>query len=61
MQWGLPKEVLRDVWNLVAKGQGQLDAKQFIACVYLMDSVKKVYCLLAGIHIDVLHQCAMST
>lgn len=48
MQWGLPKEVLRDVWNLVAKGQGQLDAKQFISCVYFMDSVKKVYSLLAG-------------
>lgn len=60
MQWGLPKEVLRDVWNLVAKGQGQLDAKQFISCVYLMDSVKKVYCLLAGTCIHVLCQHALS-
>lgn len=41
MQWGLPKEVLREVWNLVASGQGQLDVKQFVSCLYLMDSVKK--------------------
>ena len=42
MQRGLPKEVLRDIWNLVAGSQGQLDARQFISCLYLMDSIKKV-------------------
>ena len=42
MQWGLPKDVLRDTWNLVAGNHGQLDARQFISCVYLMDMVKKV-------------------
>lgn len=42
MEWGLPKEVLREIWALVAGQQGQLDARQFISCVYLMDSVKKV-------------------
>mmetsp|Transcript_13483 Transcript_13483/g.40790 ORF Transcript_13483/g.40790 Transcript_13483/m.40790 type:complete len:521 (+) Transcript_13483:285-1847(+) len=41
MQWGLPKEVLRETWNLVASNQGQLNAHQFISCVYLMDAVKK--------------------
>ncbi len=42
MEWGLPKEVLREIWALAAGQQGQLDARQFISCVYLMDSVKKV-------------------
>lgn len=42
MQWGLPKGVLRNTWNLVAGNLGQLDARQFISCVYLMDMVKKV-------------------
>jgi hypothetical protein len=42
MAWGLPKEVLREVWALVAGSQGQLDKHQFVSALYLMDSVKKV-------------------
>lgn len=41
MEWGLPKEVLREVWALVAGNQGQLDKHQFVSALYLMDSVKK--------------------
>jgi hypothetical protein len=46
MAWGLPKEVLREVWALVAGSQGQLDKHQFVSALYLMDSVKKA-CRLA--------------
>ncbi len=42
MAWGLPKEVLREIWALVAGSQGQLDKHQFVSALYLMDSVKKV-------------------
>lgn len=41
MEWGLPKEALREIWALVAGSQGQLDKHQFVSALYLMDSVKK--------------------
>lgn len=42
MQWGLPKAVLKQVWDVVAGDEGQLNPQQFAACLHLMDNAKKV-------------------
>lgn len=42
MQWGLGREVLREIWALVAGDSGQLSTQQFISCIYLMDNAKQV-------------------
>jgi hypothetical protein len=41
MQWGLPKELLKEIWEVVAGDEGQLTCQQFLACLYLMDNAKK--------------------
>lgn len=41
MQWGLGREVLREIWALVAADSGQLSTQQFISCIYLMDNAKQ--------------------
>ncbi len=42
IQWGLGRELLREIWALVAGDAGQLSTQQFITCLYLMDNAKQV-------------------
>ena len=42
IQWGLGRELLREIWALVAGDSGQLSTPQFISCLYLMDNAKQV-------------------
>ena len=41
MQWGLPKEALKGIWELVAGDEGRLTQGQFLSCIYLMDLAKR--------------------
>ena len=41
MQWGLPKEALKSIWEVVAGDEGRLTQGQFLACIYLMDLAKQ--------------------
>lgn len=41
MQWGLQKEVLRDIWEVVAGDEGRLSQDHFLGCLYLMDLAKR--------------------
>lgn len=47
MQWGLGREVLREIWGLVAGDSGQLSTQQFISAIYLMDNAKQVQLITA--------------
>lgn len=42
LQWGLPKQTLKEVWDVVAGNQGFLTSAQFVSCLYLMDNAKRV-------------------
>ncbi|CAL8470940.1 g10482 [Coccomyxa elongata] len=41
LQWGLPKEVLRDIWEVVAGDEGRLSQSHFLGCLYFMDLAKR--------------------
>jgi len=41
MQWGLPKELLKEIWEIVAGDEGRLSQAQFLSCLYLMDLAKR--------------------
>ena len=41
MQWGLPKAILKDIWEVVAGDEGRLTQRQFIGCIYLMELAKR--------------------
>ena len=41
MQWGLPKEALKSIWEVVAGDEGRLTQGQFLSCIYLMDLAKR--------------------
>ena len=41
MHWGLPKQTLKDVWQVVAGNASSLDQQRFVACLYLMDLAKQ--------------------
>ena len=40
MRSGLPKSSLKEIWDLVAGEQGQLNRHQFVQCLYLIECVK---------------------
>ena len=41
MHWGLPKDVLKSIWEVVAGDEGRLTQGQFVSCIYLMDLAKR--------------------
>lgn len=41
MQSGLPKEILKTVWDLVAGDAGQLSRHQFVQALYMIECVKR--------------------
>lgn len=40
-QWGLQKDVLRDIWEVVAGDEGRLSQGHFLGCLYLMELAKR--------------------
>ena len=40
MRSGLPKEILKSIWDVVAGDEGYLNRHQFVQCLYLVDCVK---------------------
>lgn len=41
MQWGLPKAMLKKIWEVVAGDEGRLTQRQFVSCIYLMERAKR--------------------
>ena len=41
MQSGLPRQTLKDVWQVVAGSASFLTQQQFVSCLYLMDLAKQ--------------------
>lgn len=41
MEWGLPRQVLKDVWQVVAGDESYLSQQGFVSCLYLMDLAKQ--------------------
>ena len=41
MQWGLPRQTLKDVWQVVAGDESFLTQQQFVTCLYFMDLAKQ--------------------
>ena len=41
MQSGLPRQVLKGVWQVVAGDASFLNQQQFVSCLYLMDLAKQ--------------------
>ena len=41
MQSGLPRQTLKDVWQVVAGDASFLNQQQFVSCLYLMDLAKQ--------------------
>ncbi|KAL4548135.1 hypothetical protein Ndes2526B_g07333 [Nannochloris sp. 'desiccata'] len=40
MRSGLPKDILKSIWDVVAGDEGQLNRHQFVQCLYLVDCAK---------------------
>lgn len=40
MRSGLPKEILKTIWDVVAGDEGHLNRHQFVQCLYLVDCAK---------------------
>ena len=41
MHWGLPKQTLGKIWQVVAGDGPALTQQQFVTCLYLMDMAKQ--------------------
>ena len=41
MHWGLPKQTLKNVWQVIAGNSSALNQQSFVACLYLMDLAKQ--------------------